>query len=407
MKNSTQLYKFASHYLGKGGAIFRHYCGLGYNAPWCNAFVTYVFQKGGDGSLYCNNTKQTYCPNSIKWCYRNLASIPIYLALPCDVIYFDWELNGTPNHIGFVKERGTDQYVYTLEGNTSGGIVDTKTRAVKYVQAVFRPHFEAKYDVKKPLAIDGFFGYNSIACLQKALGIKVDGILGLDTVKALQKKAGVKQDGDWGVKTSKAVQKMTGAEVDGAFGVKSVKALQRWINKQNEKAEKKPADKKPTEKKDPLQKWYDAMKTQYEWSKNQKYHFNSKPTVANSKIEGTCITFPSVSMQRLDLIPKGTYFYYYPKTKKITGTAVDHMKKCGKFTILYPNQTAKALGDKLHKGDVIGFGNPYYHTMVFMGWRDGKPIYNTMGSKKGLKIHYPLYAKRKIQMIVRIKGAIV
>jgi hypothetical protein len=93
-----------------------------------------------------------------------------------------------------------------------------------------------------PLVIDGYFGYNSIAMLQKALKKsgcykdKIDGILGKNTVKALQKKAGVAQDGSWGKKTSKAVQKMCGLkgkDIDGAFGAKSTKALQTWINKQN------------------------------------------------------------------------------------------------------------------------------------------------------------------------------
>ena len=237
-KNNTELLTIAQSHLGEGGARFRRFCGLPSGSPWCNAFVDYVANEGGVSSLYFDGRKMTYCPTSIKWCYQNLACIPIYLALPMDIIYFDWELNGIPNHIGFVRERDTDQQIKTIEGNTSGGIVAQKTRTVKYVEAVFRPHFKGKWK-DAPLEIDGYFGYNSIAMLQKALGIKMDGILGIKTVKALQKKAGVTQDGSWGVKTSKAVQKMIGTEVDGAFGVKSVKALQKWINKQNEKKSEK------------------------------------------------------------------------------------------------------------------------------------------------------------------------
>ena len=232
MKTNTELLKLAQSHLGEGGARFRRFCGLPSGSAWCNAFVDYVANEGGVSSLYFNGQKMTYCPTSIKWCYKNLASIPIYLALPMDIIYFDWEPNGIPNHIGFVRERHTDQDIYTIEGNTSGGIVAQKCRTVKYVEAVFRPHIKAKWK-DAPLEIDGYFGYNSIAMLQKALGVKVNGILNITTVKALQKKAGVTQDGSWGVKTSKAVQKMTGTKVDGAFGVKSVKALQKWVNKQN------------------------------------------------------------------------------------------------------------------------------------------------------------------------------
>lgn len=229
MKNAKETLAVASKYIGQGGAKFRKYCGLPSGAAWCNAFVTYIFHEAGDSKLYCNGTKQTYCPNSIKWCRKNLAQIPLYLALPSDVIYFDWERNGVPNHIGFVRAKKDTESIYTIEGNTSNKVMN-KTRPAKYVQAVFRPHFPATFKLAK-LTVDGEFGYSSIAGLQKALGLKPDGILGIATVKALQKKAGCSADGAWGNNTSKAVQRMIGTKVDGAFGVNSVKALQTWINK--------------------------------------------------------------------------------------------------------------------------------------------------------------------------------
>lgn len=158
-------------------------------------------------------------------------------------------------------------------------------------------------------------------------------------------------------------------------------------------------------KADPLQKWYDAMKTQYNWSKGQTYKWTT-PTVASSKKKGTCITFPAVSLQRIGLIGNGKYFYFHPKTKKITGTAAAYVKKHTElFKLSYPNKTIAVLwkAGQIKKGDIIGFGNPSYHTMVFMGMKNGKPIFNTMGSKRGLGITYPYYAKRKVNMIVRIK----
>lgn len=233
--NNIQLYNLAKSYLGSGGRTFRNYCGLPSSAAWCAAFVTYIFAKGGDASLFYGGKKVVYVPFAESWMRANLASIPIYLAMPMDVITFDWNLNGTPDHIGFVRDRKSDTEIYTIEGNTSGGIVDLKTRPAKYISGVFRPQFvpSSSWNTTKPLVIDGQFGYNSIACLQKALGIKIDAVLGKQTVKALQKRCGVAQDGSWGTKTSKAVQKMIGVTADGWFGVNSVKALQRWINKQN------------------------------------------------------------------------------------------------------------------------------------------------------------------------------
>ena len=234
MTSNTELLKIAQKHLGQGGATFRKYCGLPSGAAWCNAFVTYIFHKSGNASLYCNGKKQTYCPTSIKICRSNMAEIPMYLAMPSDVIYFDWDRNGVPNHIGFVRAHNTTDSIYTIEGNTSNKVMN-KTRPAKYVCGIFRPHFKASFTLKK-LAVDGDCGYNTIAGLQKALQIlkyyngSIDGILGQGTVKALQRWAGTSADGAWGKGTSKAVQKKIGTTADGAFGKNSVIALQKWIN---------------------------------------------------------------------------------------------------------------------------------------------------------------------------------
>ena len=302
MKNNTELITFAESFLDKGGTTFRRYCGLGSGDPWCDAFVTYIFQKSGDGSLFCGGKKQTYCPTTIKWCYNNLAQIPPYLAMPGDIIFFDWELNGTPNHIGLVRDRKSADVVFTIEGNTSKtnkdgkviatGVVAERTRNAKYVQAIFRPHFPTKFTTKQPLVIDGQFGYTSIAMLQRVLGLKPTGILDIPTVKTLQKCAGVTQDGSWGKKTSKAVQKMVGVKVDGYFGPDSVKGLQRWINKQVEgsKPEKEkyngtlPSLKKVTTTTNNREKIYEtANKLAYATNTSKAKYPSGKPTEAYKK----------------------------------------------------------------------------------------------------------------------------
>lgn len=247
MKSNTEVLKIAKSHLGQGGARFRKFAGLPAGAAWCNAFVDYVANEGGVKALYFNGRKETYCPHSIKWCKANLAEVPLYLALPMDIIYFDWDRNGNPNHIGLVRGKHSTSSIYTIEGNTNGGKVANKTRAGKYIQGVFRPHYVPAKVCKAKLKNDGNFGYYSIFNLQLALGMKPTGILTKETVKMLQKKAGASQDGAWGVGTSKKVQKMIGAVPDGAFGKNSVIALQKWINNKNyPPAKKNPA--KPTAK---------------------------------------------------------------------------------------------------------------------------------------------------------------
>ena len=235
MTSNTELIKIAQKHLGQGGATFRKYCGLPSGAAWCNAFVDYVANEGGVKSLYFNGAKETYCPHSIAWCRKNLAQVPLYIAMPMDIIYFDWDRNNVPNHIGFVRATKDTSSIYTIEGNTDGGKVAQKTRPSKYVCGIFRVQYPHTFNNKK-LTVDGSFQYQSIGGLQKALKTlkyytgPIDCILGIGTVKALQKWAGVSQDGQWGTGTSKAVQKKIGTFADGAFGVNSVKALQKWIN---------------------------------------------------------------------------------------------------------------------------------------------------------------------------------
>ena len=245
MKSNTELLKIAQKHLGQCGARFRKFAGLPSGAAWCNAFVDYIANEGGVAKLYFNGRKETYCPHSIKWCQANLAQIPLCLAMPMDIIYFDWDRNGVPNHIGFVRGKNTTSSIYTIEGNTDGGKVAQKTRNGKYVQGIYRPHFPTNAK-KKKLKIDGDCGYNTIYNVQAALGMKPTGIFTKETVKMIQKKCGASQDGAWGASTSKHLQTMLrkagcyDGKIDGAFGASSTKGLQRWANKINYPAKPKP-----------------------------------------------------------------------------------------------------------------------------------------------------------------------
>ena len=242
-----EMYNIIKKNVGMGGAKPRAYCGMKSGA-WCNAYVCYAFNQAGQKKLFYGGKKVTYCPTSIKWCEANLAQIPPYLAMPCDIIYFDWQPNGRPDHIGFVKAKRTTDSVFTHEGNTSGGKVAEKTRPAKYIEGIFRPHFTAKGLKKEKLVVDGDFGYKSIYNLQCALGFKKpDGILNKTTVKAWQKKVGASADGAFGRKTALKSQKFLHVKQDGAFGKNSVKAWQKWINGINYPTAKKTTAKPKTE----------------------------------------------------------------------------------------------------------------------------------------------------------------
>lgn len=255
MKSNKEVLKIARSYLGKGGAIFRKFCNLPAGSAYCNAFVDYIAYKGGVSSLYFNGKKITYCPTSYSWCRKNLAALPLYMAMESDIIYFDWDKNGVPNHIGLVKKRRDTSSIYTVEGNTdkkdkngkviARNVVAERTREGKYVLGVFRPHYVKTGMAKAALKIDGEFEYKSIYMLQVALGMKPTGVFTKETVKFLQKKAGATQDGWFGPGTAKKVQAMIGAKQDSQFGPASVRKLQEWINKATGYAAK-PAAPKPS-----------------------------------------------------------------------------------------------------------------------------------------------------------------
>lgn len=243
MKTRTEVLRIAESHLGDGGAVFRKFAGLPAGASYCNAYVDYVAKEGGVASLYFDGRKETYCPNSIEWCKKNLAQVPLYWGLPVDIIYFDWEPNGRPNHIGLVREKKSATVIYTVEGNTSGGIVAEKTRNGYYVQGVFHVQYVPLNAKKKELDLDGDFGPQTIYNLQLALGMKANGVFTKETAKALQRKVGATPDAVIGPGTARKLQKFLGCNQDGEIGPSTTRALQKWINKVNyPSTQKKPAE---------------------------------------------------------------------------------------------------------------------------------------------------------------------
>lgn len=250
MMTNTQLLAVAKKQLGNGGSKYRKYVGASGN--YCNMFVYWLFNANGCASLFplpATKYYRTYCPDSIKWCRKNLAEIPPYIAMACDIIYMDWEPNGVPNHIGIVDHKDSTTAIATIEGNTSGGIVAAKTRNTRYTN-IFRPHFKGTYK-KVPLVVDGDMGYQTIGGMQAMVGASVDTILGIGTVKKVQAWAGAKQDGAWGKGTSKSIQSKLAKEgyytgkIDSEFGKQSVIGLQKYCNAKLFTVTTKPTAPKP------------------------------------------------------------------------------------------------------------------------------------------------------------------
>ncbi len=332
-------------------------------------------------------------------------------------------------HVAVVEAVYDDGTILTSESGWASWAFKTVRRsnitgrwgqasAYKFRGCIVNPTVNSTVEKAPKLAVDGKGGACTVRAMQRFFSTIQDGVIsgqkkawnkhypaltaveygkgGSPCVKNLQRWVGTAQDGVIGEKTVKAWQKKLGVSADGVFGANSMRAWQEYLNTHD----------KAVYPSDPLQAWYDALKAQYEWSKNQTYKWINPPTVANSKKNGTCISLPSCSLQRLGLFSVGQWVFVNLKTGKITGNAKDYVLKHPElFEVMYPRKTIAQLGSNIKKGDIIAYDTGKLgHIMVYKGKNSkGEPIFDTMGHKRGLNITYPTYAKQKIAMMIRLK----
>ena len=120
--------------------------------PWCAMFVSYCFNKSGAGSLVAGvQGPKGYasCSAATKYWNKKKMWIPLAEAKAGDIVFFDWDLNGDPDHTGVVvKNDPKKKIMITYEGNTApnakgnqsnGEGAYRKERPYKYIYAVVRP----------------------------------------------------------------------------------------------------------------------------------------------------------------------------------------------------------------------------------------------------------------------------
>lgn len=141
----------AEKYIGEKGLFFCNKYGLSYCVNWCCIFVWYVFKDAKAEKLFFNGEKVCNCGVAEDWLRRHCKQIrKISDVKKGDIVIYTW--NGIQrNHIGIVKShKGSN--IISIEGNTGSGDpkqskVMERTRAKKYVYAVYRPDYEpAKKD---------------------------------------------------------------------------------------------------------------------------------------------------------------------------------------------------------------------------------------------------------------------
>ena len=111
-----------------GGQPYWSWYGFNSRVEWCACFVSWCYNQAGKSEprfAACQSQGIPWFQSHGQWGDRNYPNIA-----PGDAIFFDWDLDGSADHVGLVI--GTDgQRVYTVEGN-SGDACKIKSYPLDY-----------------------------------------------------------------------------------------------------------------------------------------------------------------------------------------------------------------------------------------------------------------------------------
>jgi len=101
----------------KGGKKYWSWWGYSSRPPWCAIFVSWVANKSGISTSVI--PKFEGCNAGMNW-FKNkgLWKNNSYSPSPGDIVFFDWDHNGRPDHVGIVESVSNGK-VHTIEGNAS------------------------------------------------------------------------------------------------------------------------------------------------------------------------------------------------------------------------------------------------------------------------------------------------
>ena len=120
------------------------------NQPWCAMAASKMYFDAGMIKAVANTKKGfASCDAWLKYLTKNNQTIPIGQAKAGDLVFFQFDEDAQPDHVGIVKSHNTLRKVlYVYEGNTSSGKSGSqsngdgfylKKRDYKTIMAVARP----------------------------------------------------------------------------------------------------------------------------------------------------------------------------------------------------------------------------------------------------------------------------
>ena len=120
------------------------------NQPWCAMAASKMYFDAGILASVANTKKGfASCDLWLKYLTKNNQLVPIGQAKAGDLVFFQFDEDAQPDHVGIVKGHNTVRKVlYVYEGNTSSGKTGSqsngdgfylKKRDYKTIMAVARP----------------------------------------------------------------------------------------------------------------------------------------------------------------------------------------------------------------------------------------------------------------------------
>lgn len=116
--DSSKLINIALEQVGNvGGEKYWRWYGFESRVEWCAVFVSWVANESG--VLNMSIPRFSLVSDGVDWFKINGRwEEQNYLPKSGDIIFFDWENDGKPNHVGIV-EKVENNMIYTIEGNST------------------------------------------------------------------------------------------------------------------------------------------------------------------------------------------------------------------------------------------------------------------------------------------------
>ncbi|MCD7893513.1 MAG: lysozyme family protein [Erysipelotrichaceae bacterium] len=118
------LVEVAATQIGNTGNVYWTWYGFSSRVEWCAIFVSWCANESGE--LNITVPKFSSVEDGISW-YKsnNKWKDSSYTPNAGDLIFFDWNSDGDPDHVGIV-EKVENGYIYTIEGNSSDEVKEKK-----------------------------------------------------------------------------------------------------------------------------------------------------------------------------------------------------------------------------------------------------------------------------------------